>query len=120
MKKAIELIETREGCAICEDTPRYIVMFRGSKFSELYFNMTGYTGRRSTLPWVETRLAHALLHGREVHCGLPQGSCPAQSGVGRDRQKDQRENDMSTHTPGPWMKTTENKGAIPERSGRSS
>ncbi len=21
---------------------------------------------------------------------------------------------MSTHTPGPWMKTTENKGAIPE------
>lgn len=44
MKKAIELIETREGCAIFETTPRYIVMFRGSKFSELYFNMTGYTG----------------------------------------------------------------------------
>jgi hypothetical protein len=44
MKKAIELIETREGCAIAETTPRYIVMFRGHKFGELYFNMTGYTG----------------------------------------------------------------------------
>ena len=44
MKKAIELIETREGCAMLETTPRYIVMFRGRKFSELYFNMTGYTG----------------------------------------------------------------------------
>ena len=44
MKKAIELIETRKGCAILETTPRFIVMFRGSKFSELYFNMTGYTG----------------------------------------------------------------------------
>ena len=42
--KAIELIETREGCAMFEKTPRYIVMFRGSKFGELYFNMTGYTG----------------------------------------------------------------------------
>ena len=42
--KAIELIETREGCAMLETTPRYIVMFRGRKFSELYFNMTGYTG----------------------------------------------------------------------------
>ncbi len=44
MKKAIELIETREGCAILEKTPRYAVMFRGRKFGELYFNMTGYTG----------------------------------------------------------------------------
>ena len=44
MKKAIELIETREGCAIAEERPRYIVMFRGSKFGELYFNMRGYTG----------------------------------------------------------------------------
>ena len=44
MKKAIELIETREGRAILETTPRYIVMFRGQKFGELYFNMTGYTG----------------------------------------------------------------------------
>ena len=42
--KAIELIETREGCAILERTPRYIVMFRGRKYGELYFNMTGYTG----------------------------------------------------------------------------
>ena len=44
MKKAIKLIETREGCAIFETTPRYHVMFRGRKFAELYFNMTGYTG----------------------------------------------------------------------------
>ena len=44
MKKAIELIQTRKGCAICEETPRYIIMFRGQQFGELYFNMTGYTG----------------------------------------------------------------------------
>jgi hypothetical protein len=44
MKKAIELIETRKGCAMLETTPRYIVMFRGQRFSELYFNMIGYTG----------------------------------------------------------------------------
>lgn len=44
MKKAIELIETRQGCAILERMPRYIVMFRGQKYGELYFNMTGYTG----------------------------------------------------------------------------
>jgi len=50
MKKAIELIETREGCAICETTPRYIVMFRGRKYSDLYFNMTGYTGGNLPCP----------------------------------------------------------------------
>ncbi len=44
MKKAIELIESRESCAIAERTPRFIVMFRGRKYSELYFNLTGYTG----------------------------------------------------------------------------
>lgn len=44
MPKAIQLIETREGCAILEETPRYIVMFRGRKHCELHFNMTGYTG----------------------------------------------------------------------------
>jgi hypothetical protein len=44
MKKAIELIETRQGCAILETTPRYIIMFRGTRFGELCFNMTGYTG----------------------------------------------------------------------------
>jgi hypothetical protein len=42
--KAIELIETRQGCAILEEKPRYIVMFRGQRYGELYFNMTGYTG----------------------------------------------------------------------------
>jgi len=44
MKKAIQLIETREGCAILEHKPRFIVMFRGSRYGDLYFNMTGYTG----------------------------------------------------------------------------
>ncbi len=44
MKKAIELIETREGRAIAETTPRFIIMFRGKRYSELHFNMTGYTG----------------------------------------------------------------------------
>lgn len=42
--KAIELIETHEGCAILEQKPRYIVMFRGSRYGDLYFNLTGYTG----------------------------------------------------------------------------
>jgi hypothetical protein len=44
MKKAIGLIETRQGCVMLERTPRYIVMFRGRRHGELYFNMTGYTG----------------------------------------------------------------------------
>ena len=44
MKNAIELIETRKGCAILETRFRYIVMFRDRKYGELYFNMTGYTG----------------------------------------------------------------------------
>jgi hypothetical protein len=48
MRKAIEVIETREGCAILEEQPRYIVMFRGRRYGDLYFNMTGYTG--SCLP----------------------------------------------------------------------
>jgi hypothetical protein len=42
--KAIELIETRQGCAILESTPRFIVMFRGQQYGELHFNMTGYAG----------------------------------------------------------------------------
>ena len=65
MKKAIELIETREGRAILETTPRYIVMFRGQKFGELYFNMTGYTG--SYLPSPGTDPAKpASLHVGEM------------------------------------------------------
>ena len=50
--KAIELVETREGCAMLEHTPRYIVMFRGQRYSDLYFNMTGYTG--GNLPSLES------------------------------------------------------------------
>ncbi len=41
---AIELVETRKGCQILESRPRYIVMFRGKPYGELYFNMRGYTG----------------------------------------------------------------------------
>jgi hypothetical protein len=41
---AISLVETKTGCAIAEDTPRFDVMFRGVKFGQLYYNMTGYVG----------------------------------------------------------------------------
>ena len=30
-------------------------MFRGNRYSELYFNMTGYTGGDLPCSWVETR-----------------------------------------------------------------
>ena len=44
MAKAIELVETRSGCAIMEKEPRYDVLLHGKKIGQLYFNMTGYTG----------------------------------------------------------------------------
>jgi len=47
MARAIELVETREGCAILETHPRYKVLLRGETVGELYFNMRGYVG---TLP----------------------------------------------------------------------
>ncbi len=59
--KAIELIETRSGCSILETTPRYVVMFRGRKFGELYFNMTGYTGSYLPCPG-SNRDSPASLH----------------------------------------------------------
>jgi hypothetical protein len=46
--KAIELVETRRGCEICEDTPRYDIMLHGSKVGQLYFNMRGYVGNLPT------------------------------------------------------------------------
>ena len=66
MKKAIELIETREGCAIAETTPRYIVMFRGHKFGELYFNMTGYTGSYLPSPGLKSDDPFPSTLAREV------------------------------------------------------
>jgi hypothetical protein len=63
MKRAIELIETRKGCAICEETPRYLVMFRGRKFSELYFNLTGYTGGDLPCPGADPSRPVALHFG---------------------------------------------------------
>ena len=45
--KPLELIETRQGCAMCETTPRYNVMHYGRKIGQLWFNMRGYVG---TLP----------------------------------------------------------------------
>ena len=51
VKKAIELVETREGCQIFEERPRYHVMFRGRKYGELHFNMTGYTSSTGCLPY---------------------------------------------------------------------
>ena len=47
MAKAIELVETRNGCAIMEKEPRYDVLLHGKKIGQLYFNMRGYVG---TLP----------------------------------------------------------------------
>jgi hypothetical protein len=42
--KAIQLVETRNGCAMLEAKPRYDVLLHGKKVGQLYFNMTGYTG----------------------------------------------------------------------------
>jgi hypothetical protein len=44
MAKAIELVETRGGCAILETHSRFDVLLHGKKIGQLYFNMTGYTG----------------------------------------------------------------------------
>jgi len=44
MSKAIELVETRRGCAILESTPRYEIRLNGKRWGELHFNMRGYTG----------------------------------------------------------------------------
>lgn len=41
---AIILIETRQGCAILETTPRYDVVLRGVKWAQLHYNMQGYCG----------------------------------------------------------------------------
>lgn len=48
--KAIQLVETREGCAMMERKPRYNVLLKGTKIGQLYFNVTGYRG---TLPTPE-------------------------------------------------------------------
>ena len=42
--KPLELIETKQGMAICETTPRYNVMHYGRNVGQLYFNMRGYNG----------------------------------------------------------------------------
>ena len=47
MAKAIQLVETRNGCAILEKEPRYDVLLHGEKIGQLYFNLRGYVG---TLP----------------------------------------------------------------------
>ena len=43
-KPAIELIETRQGCEICETTKRFNVMLNGVKVEQLWWNMKGYVG----------------------------------------------------------------------------
>jgi hypothetical protein len=47
-KPAIELIETRQGCEMCETTPRYNVMLHGVKVAQLYYNLRGYVGSLPT------------------------------------------------------------------------
>jgi hypothetical protein len=44
MKKTIELIQTRRGCACCETTDRYDVILNGVLFDQLWFNTRGYVG----------------------------------------------------------------------------
>ncbi len=44
MSKAIELVETRRGCAILETHPRCEIRLNGKRWGELYFNMRGYVG----------------------------------------------------------------------------
>ena len=50
--KAIELIETRRGCACCEREPRYDVILYDVRvpgtFGQLWFNMRGYIGQLPT------------------------------------------------------------------------
>jgi hypothetical protein len=65
MKKAIELVETREGRAILERTPRYKIMFRGQKFGELYFNLIGYTGGDLPAPGSKPDLPMPLYIGEK-------------------------------------------------------
>ena len=49
---AISLVETRRGCAICETTNRFDVLFHGERFDQLWWNMRGYVG---TLPCPDGR-----------------------------------------------------------------
>ena len=42
--KLIELVQQHHGSGPLDPHPMYHVMFRGQKYGELYFNMTGYTG----------------------------------------------------------------------------
>lgn len=44
MSKAIELVETRRGCAPLETRPRYEIRLNGKRWGELYYNMRGYVG----------------------------------------------------------------------------
>ncbi|GMU20578.1 MAG: hypothetical protein AMXMBFR13_06750 [Phycisphaerae bacterium] len=64
MKRAIQLVPTRNGCAIAESTPRYDVLLHGQKVGQLYFNMTGYVG---TLPLPGGRKLHMPESGISVY-----------------------------------------------------
>ena len=44
MTHKIELVETRRGCEMFEDKPRYDVKLNGVVVEQLYFNMRGYVG----------------------------------------------------------------------------
>lgn len=41
---AIRLVKTRNGCAPLEREDRYDVIFKGEKYTQLYFNTRGYVG----------------------------------------------------------------------------
>jgi hypothetical protein len=48
MKKALELVRTRQGCAIMEIQPRFDILLHGKNVGQMYFNLRGYVGSLPT------------------------------------------------------------------------
>ena len=48
MKKALELVRTRQGSAMMEIQSRFDILLHGKKVGQLYFNLRGYVGSLPT------------------------------------------------------------------------
>ena len=48
MRNALELVRTRQGCAMMEIQPRFDVLLYGKNVGQLYFNLRGYVGSLPT------------------------------------------------------------------------
>lgn len=48
MNYKLALVETRRGCAMMEQQPRFDVMLNGVTVGQLHYNMTGYRGSLPT------------------------------------------------------------------------